>query len=102
MVNDATAEQRQAMAEQARGIAEHFESITKSHKDGEKPNLYTAKVRRYKQYVRDKLVRVADDTHVLYSQWILKEQALQQCLEYDCPIQWLEARGINVNFIGDR
>lgn len=97
MIADATEEHRNKIAEQARSIADHFESITKSFTDSAKPNLYTAKVKRYRQYVKDNLVRVDDDTHVLHSQWILKKQALEQSLKYHCPVSWLEERGIKVN-----
>lgn len=92
--NEATDEERDAIAEHANRIALDFESKTKSYRDDERPSLYTAKVKRYKQYVTDKLVRVDDDTHVLHSQWILREQALQQSLNYHCPVEWLERREI--------
>jgi len=94
------------IAIQARGITEKFESMTKSFTDDEKPNLYTAKVKRYRQYVADKLVRVDQEAefvdgvhvpaHALHSQWILKAQALNMCVKYHCPVEWLTERGINI------
>ena len=96
MIGNATDEKMVAMAEQAREIAKKFDAMTKSAKgEEEKPNLYTAKVKRYRKYVADKLVRVDCDTHVLHSQWILREQALQQCLNYHDPVKWLCDRCIN-------
>ncbi len=78
----------------ALALAEHFESLTKSHDDKEKPNFYTAKVKRYRQYVADQLVRVEDKTHVLHDQWIFRKQAVQQGLNFHCPEKWLEEREI--------
>ncbi len=86
--------EREAADAQARGIVEHFESLTKSHDDKEKPNFYTEKVKRYRQYVADQLVRVEDKTHVLHDQWIFRKQAVQQGLNFHCPEKWLEEREI--------
>jgi len=90
-------QQRQEMAKQAHSISEKFRSMTKSmNGEEDKPNLYTEKVKRYKQYVIDKLVRIDDDTHELYSQWIMRAQAQQMNMEYHCPVKWLQERGVNV------
>jgi hypothetical protein len=89
--------QRLDMANQAREISNKFASMTKELKgEEEKPNIYTEKVKRYKQYVVDKIVRVDDDSHPMYNEWILREQAESQGVKFHCPVMWLQERGVNV------
>ncbi len=90
-------EDREAMAKQAREIAEHFESLS-TKEENKKPNLFTEKVARYKQYAKDGLVRIDDDSHVLYSQWVPKAQG--EGINTHCPAEWLKLRMGSVGRFG--
>jgi len=83
------AEDRESVAKQAREIFEHFQSLS-TKKDDKKPNMFTEKMKRYKQYAKDGLVRIEDCNHALHNMWVPKIQA--EGIESHCPATWLKKR----------
>jgi hypothetical protein len=62
-------------------------------KDGdENPNLYTKKFNRYKQYVKDGLVRVEDSSSKLFQTWIPRAQATMAGVAFHDPAKWVKRR----------
>lgn len=94
--NAPSKEDRTGMAEQAKEIAERFANMTKGGEIEEKQNMFTKKVRRYRDYAKDGVVRVDKYDHALHSQWVMRKQAIELNLPFHDPIEWLNERGIVV------
>jgi len=84
-------DEKKKISDQARKIAEHFESLYPSKKEkGKSP--YHQKVERFKERARAGMVMIETLGHALEGQWIPKNEA--QWLIYTDPAVWLREKGI--------
>ena len=83
-------EERARVEAMAKDLADKFAFES----EGNNKNLLTEKVKRYRQYVKDDLVRVDDYRSELNSTWIFRSQAVGSELKFHCPKAWLDKRDI--------